>query len=128
MSILGELQSAKQKGVTVLAQRKPLLFVFVGVLLLRLATRTFYAEVLHEPPRKTREPRLETSWVSSASTTESNTLSTFVGVGLVPTRRNTISGNHKGCPYYDVLGFIIFLCVYEVMLDFRGLETPTSLF
>ena len=45
------------------------------------------------------------------------------------TRRNTISGNHKGCPYnYDVLGFTIFLCVYEVMLDFRGLETPTSLF
>ena len=73
MSILGELQSAKQKGVTVLAQRKPLLFVFVGVLLLRLATRTFCAVLFQEPPRKTREPRLETSWVSSASTTESNT-------------------------------------------------------
>ena len=57
----GELQSAKQKGVTVLAQRKPLLFVFVGVLLLRLATRTFCAVLFQEPLRKTREPRLETS-------------------------------------------------------------------
>ena len=70
----GELQSAKQKGVTVLAQRKPkLLFVFVGVLLLRLATRTFCAVLFQEPPRKTREPRLEPSWASAASTTESNT-------------------------------------------------------
>ena len=70
----GELQSAKQKGVTVLAQRKPLLlFVFVGVLLLRLATRTFCAVLFQEPPRKTREPRLEPSWASAAKTTESNT-------------------------------------------------------
>ena len=38
-----------------------LLFVFVGVLLLRRAHRTLVALLFQEPPRSTREPRLETS-------------------------------------------------------------------
>ena len=46
----------------VFAQRKPLLsFVFVGVFLLRLATRKFCASLFHEPPRNTRELQFEPS-------------------------------------------------------------------
>ena len=51
-----------------------LLFVFVGVLLLREATRTFCALLFQEPPRKTREPRLDTSWAFRKETAESITL------------------------------------------------------
>lgn len=51
-----------------------LLFVFVGVLLLRLATRTLFALLFQAPPRSTREPRLETSWASDVRTPESDTV------------------------------------------------------
>ena len=51
-----------------------LLFVFVGVLLLRLATRTLVALLFQEPPRSTREPRLGTSWAFRKETAESITL------------------------------------------------------
>ena len=58
-------QSENAFSTRVFAQRKPLLlFVFVGVLLLRLATRTFVVLLFQEPPRNTREPRLATPWAS----------------------------------------------------------------
>lgn len=68
-------------------------FVFVGVLLLRLATRKFCASLFHDPPRNTRELRLEPSWAfhGRACKTRLPILGYLKSDTLYDERRNVIS-------------------------------------